>query len=161
MLPGTGLCFGLSPEHMTYSIDDAFRQKNLQILAKVSAIGLFWFSVNMRGSARRRGFRPSGGDFQGMGIYRSNADLGQNRLQDGRVYISAIAGKHHVEMLGEPAIRLHTGWFGHDYILRRDLGGSKSRSSMRDSGRIVATRKAAQIENGKRPCGADAPTESS
>ena len=37
-------------------------------------LGVFWFSVNVRRSARRREvrFRPSGGDFQGMRIYRSD-----------------------------------------------------------------------------------------
>jgi hypothetical protein len=38
---------------------------------------LFWFSVKMRGSVspKERRFRPSGGDFQGIGIYRSDMVL--------------------------------------------------------------------------------------
>jgi hypothetical protein len=38
---------------------------------------MFWFSVKMRGrfSPKGRRFRPSGGDFQGMRIYRSDVFL--------------------------------------------------------------------------------------
>ena len=35
--------------------------------------GVFWFSVKVRArAAQRGGFRPSGGDFQGMGVFRSD-----------------------------------------------------------------------------------------
>jgi 5-methylcytosine-specific restriction endonuclease McrA len=39
---------------------------------------VFWFSVNLRGrsSPKGRKFRPSGGDFQGMRIYRSDVSFG-------------------------------------------------------------------------------------
>jgi len=38
---------------------------------------LYWFSVNLRRQFREKEeeFRPSGGDFQGIGIYRSDGFL--------------------------------------------------------------------------------------
>ena len=46
-------------------------------LAMLYLLGVFWFSVKMRGSVSPKGrrFRPSGGDFQGIGIYRSDMFL--------------------------------------------------------------------------------------
>jgi len=37
--------------------------------------GVFWFSVKMRMNLTEEGFRPPGGDFQGMRIYRSDRCL--------------------------------------------------------------------------------------
>jgi hypothetical protein len=36
---------------------------------------MFWFSVKMRANFAEEGFRPAGGDFQGMRIYRSDMFL--------------------------------------------------------------------------------------
>jgi len=36
---------------------------------------VFWFSVKMRANFAEEGFRPAGGDFQGMRIYRSDVSL--------------------------------------------------------------------------------------
>ena len=33
---------------------------------------MFWFSVKMRVKLTEEGFRPAGGDFQSIGIYRSD-----------------------------------------------------------------------------------------
>ena len=60
-----------------------------------------------------------------MELFKNGAAL----LKDNAIG-PAIAGKHLVEMLGEPAVRLHTGRFGHDFILRRRVAGSKLRGSM-------------------------------
>jgi hypothetical protein len=38
----------------------------------MSILELFWFSVKMRVNLTEEGFRPAGGDFQGMRIYRSD-----------------------------------------------------------------------------------------
>ena len=41
------------------------------------AVAVYWFSVNLRRQFREKEeeFRPSGGDFQGIGIYRSDGFL--------------------------------------------------------------------------------------
>jgi hypothetical protein len=36
---------------------------------------VFWFSAKMRENLTEEGFRPAGGDFQGMRIYRSDVFL--------------------------------------------------------------------------------------
>ena len=36
---------------------------------------VFWFSAKMRANLTEEGFRPSGGDFQGMRIYRSDVSF--------------------------------------------------------------------------------------
>ena len=45
----------------------------------------------------------------------------------------AIPPKNLIEMLGEPAVRLHSCGFGHDLMLRRHAAVSKLRGSIRDS----------------------------
>jgi hypothetical protein len=41
-------------------------------LGGIPVLPLFWFSVKMRVNLTEEGFRPAGGDFQGMRIYRSD-----------------------------------------------------------------------------------------
>jgi hypothetical protein len=49
--------------------------RSINIAAGSPEMGLFWFSAKMRENLTEEGFRPAGGDFQGMRIYRSDVFL--------------------------------------------------------------------------------------
>src|SRR2546430_6329167 len=44
-------------------------------LQRGAIVIVFWFSAKMRVNLTEEGFRPSGGDFQGMRIYRSDVSF--------------------------------------------------------------------------------------